>query len=57
MRAGIDDSVRDVVVREVRVVRMAVESKLQDTCSRNVELVAERANIRRDQAQILSDER
>ena len=36
---------------------MAVESKLQDSCPRHVELVAERANLRRDQAQILSDER
>ena len=35
----------------------AVESKLQDPHSRQVELVAERIHIRRDRSQILGDER
>ena len=35
---------------------MAVESKLQDPCPGDAELVTEGGNVRRDQAQILSDE-
>src|SRR5437899_10627960 len=36
---------------------MAVESKLQHPRPRHLELVAERRNVRRDQAEILSNER
>src|SRR5262245_54007346 len=57
MGAGIDHGVSNVGVRQVWIICLAVESKLQHPCPRHVELVAERADIRRDQAQILSDER
>ena len=35
---------------------MAVESKLQDPCSGDLELLPKSANVRRNQAQILGDE-
>jgi hypothetical protein len=44
-------------MREVRVICRAVKSELQDPRSGHVQLVAECANARRDQPQVLSDER
>src|SRR5262249_53732951 len=57
MRPGVYDRVRDVVVREVRIVRTAVESKLKDTRSGYLKLIAKRINVRSDQPQILGNER
>ena len=57
VRPGIYDRVRDVVVREVGVIRIAVEGKLEDTGTRHLKLIAERTNVRCDQTQILSNER
>ena len=44
-------------MREVRVIRIAVEGKLQDTGPGHLKLIAERTNVRCDQTQILSNER
>jgi len=41
----------------VNVLVVAVEGELQDPCSGNVEPVAKRGDIRRDQAEVLGDER
>ena len=39
--AGIDHGIGDIVVRKVVVCGAAIESELQDSCSRNLELVAQ----------------
>ena len=57
MRAGVHDHVRDVVVREVRVIGMAVEGELEDLRPGQAELVAQGEHVGRDQPQVLGDER
>jgi len=55
--AGVYDRIGDVVVRQMRVIRMSVEAELQHPCPRQTELVAQCGNVRRDQPQILGNER
>jgi hypothetical protein len=56
MGACVDDGVADEVLREVWVVGMTVESKLQNTCSRKLKLVAQRHYVCSDNAEIFNDE-
>src|SRR4029077_1361523 len=55
--AGVNHCIGDVVVREIGVIRMTVEGELQDPSPRQLKLVAECVYVRRDQSQILDDER
>ena len=57
MGAGVHHRIGIVVAREIWVIGMAVEGELENARSRQVELVAERIHVRRDQPQILGDER
>ena len=57
MGAGVHHRVGDVVVGKMRVIRVAVEGKLQDPRPGQVELVAKGAHVRRDQPQVLRNER
>jgi hypothetical protein len=45
VRAGVDDSVRDVVGREIRIIRMTVKGELEDACSWELKLVAKSMDI------------
>src|SRR5882762_3829427 len=56
MRTGIDDRVRDKVVRKIRVVWMAVEGELQNAGPRHLELVAQCLHVGRNQTQIFRNE-
>ncbi len=51
MRAGINDRVRNKVVREIRVVAMTVEGELQDPCPRKLKLVTQCMHVRSNDAQ------
>src|SRR5690606_34163714 len=57
VRARIRDGVLAMVRRQVRVVGLAVETELQDDHARQREAVAQRADLVRDQTEILGDER
>src|SRR5207247_239875 len=57
MGTGVRHRVGDVVVREVRVIRRAVEGELKNPAPRQMELVEEGPYVRRDQPQVLGDER
>ena len=56
MCAGVDHSVAHEIVRQVWIVRMTVESKLQNTCSRKLKLVSQCPDIRSNNSQIFDDE-
>src|SRR5262249_16492540 len=53
---GVHHGVENVVVRQMRVIRTAIEGELEDACPGYVELVSERAHISCDQPEILCDE-
>jgi hypothetical protein len=53
VRASIYDSIGHKVARQVRIVTLAIESKLEHAHSRQLEAVAQRMHIARDQPQIL----
>src|SRR5215213_10876487 len=55
--AGVDELPLAVVPGEVRVARVAVERELEDRHPRQLELVAEPLDGRRDHSQILGDDR
>jgi hypothetical protein len=57
VRAGVGDAAPRVVVRQERVRRVAVEGELQDLHARQLELVAQRLDVRRDRAEVLGDDR
>ena len=58
VRAGVDDAVARVVVRpEIRRLRIGPERKLEDRHSGESELLAQRFDLRRDDAEVLRDER
>ena len=57
MCAGVDHSVADEAVRQVWVVGMTVESKLQNTRSRKLKLVTQCLYIWSNDSQIFGDER
>ena len=56
MGSGVYHRIAIVVVREIRIIGLAVESKLEDTHPRQLKLIAKSIHIRCDQPQILSDE-
>ena len=56
MGARVDDRVFDVILRKKWVVRRAIKCELKDQHARQVPLIAQRANLRRDQAKVFSDE-
>ncbi len=55
MRSRIHHGVGRIVRGEMRVIRTSIKGELKHSCSGNMELIAQRANIRRDQTEILSD--
>jgi len=55
VRSRVSDCVAYKVVGKVRVVRVAVEGELKNAGSGQLELVAQRVDIRSDKAQIFSD--
>ncbi len=57
VRARIDHAVRRVVVRQEEVRRVAAESELQHPHARQLEALAQRGHVGRDQAQVLGDDR
>src|SRR5579871_1566240 len=57
VRARVDYGVSYKIPRKVRIVFMAIEGKLQDPRSWNLELIAKFFDIRCNQAEILGDER
>ncbi len=57
MRPGVYDRVAIVVVRQIRIIGLAIECELEDTHARKVKFVAERVHVGRDQPQILGDKR
>src|SRR5271165_2385708 len=57
MRPCIDHRIGNVVVRQMRVVLMSVESELENTGSGDSKLIAQRLHLWRDQTQVFSDER
>ncbi len=56
MGSRVDNGVRTIVVRKIRIVRMTVERELENLCAGQVELISKRAHIRCDQAQVFGDE-
>ena len=56
MSAGVDDNVFVVVVRQVDILGVAGEGKLQDAHSRESAIVPQGLNIGRDHAQIFGDD-
>src|SRR5262249_58807883 len=58
VRAGVDDAVRDVVIRLIRVgLRVRAECELQDLHSRKSELVAQSYHFGSDVAEVFGDDR
>src|SRR5215470_18560058 len=53
--SGIHDRVRWKILGKMRVVRISVKSKLQHSGSRNIEFIAEFANVGSDQSKIFGD--
>src|SRR5437870_13061369 len=53
--AGIRDRVVDKVVRQIWVVRMTVEGKLEDSSPRQLKLITQCLHVRRDNTQIFDD--
>src|SRR5262245_39335182 len=49
--------IRGVIMREMDVIRAAIEGELQDARSRDVELVAKSRHVRCNYAEVLGDER
>src|ERR1051325_451202 len=56
MCAGVDDDVAMIVVREVVVVWVAAESELQNTHAGKTEIIAQRFNVGRDDAEVFGDD-
>src|SRR5215472_4604524 len=57
VRAGVDDCVRDEIFGKIWIIRVAVKSKLKHASTGDLELIAKLGNVRRDNPEILSDER
>jgi hypothetical protein len=57
VRAGINGAVLNVVVRQMRIVRVAVEGELQHTHAGQLELIPQRRYRRRDDSQVLGQQR
>src|SRR5208282_6303354 len=52
MSAGVRDRIGNIVLRQVRVFWVAVEGELEDSRSRDMNLVAQCAHVRRDHSQV-----
>src|SRR5262249_1262791 len=57
VRTRIDDTIMNTVVRQMRVVGVAIESKLQHAHSGQLELIAQRSDRGRDEAQVFGQQR
>src|SRR5438552_1264355 len=56
MRAGVGNDVAVIVVRQIDVLGVAAESKLQDAHAGKLKVVAQFFNIGSDHAQVFSDD-
>src|SRR5690348_16854303 len=56
-RASVSHNVRDVVVRQVDVLRVAAKPKLQDAHARKTKTVAQLDYVRRDHAEVFRNDR
>jgi hypothetical protein len=57
VRSRISNGVRDAVVGEMRITRIAIEAELEHSDSRQLELIAKRNHIGSDNAEVFGNER
>ena len=51
------NGVRDAIVGEMRIIRIAIEAELEHANSRQLELIAQRNNVLSDNAEVFGNER
>src|SRR5215471_14286007 len=57
VRAGVDNAVRRIILRQIDVSAGVAEGKLQDLHSRDLQALSQGMNFRRDHAQVFGDKR
>src|SRR5208283_1915054 len=55
VRACIRNCVTDKVLRKIRIVSVTIEGELQNSCTRDLKLIAQQRHVLSDQPQILGD--
>ena len=57
MRARVCDGIKTVIVRKMGIARIAIEAELEDSDSRQLELITKGNDVRSDIAEVLGNER